>query len=114
MRVRVLVAFVLSAFVARVVLPALHSHGDEAPSRCCCSHESSGTQGPAAEAADDRCTVCELLAVKVPALRAEAAPLVRSAAPSRAPRAPLYSPSPRSSHFRLAGAPRGPPPLPAL
>ena len=107
MRRRGLHALVLAAFLARVVLPAFHFH-EEGGHGGECHHEAEHS-GPAVDAAHEHCVVCELLAVKAPALAPEEAPAVEPSRLSSGGRTHIPLPSPRSAVFALTGAPRGPP-----
>lgn len=108
-------ALVLCAFLARVALPAFHFHDEEGGRGGECHHHHATEReatGPAAAEAKPACSVCEVLATKVPGLAPEPPPEVASS-PLGAP-APgrLVPAAPRSAEFRLVGSPRGPPPSP--
>lgn len=107
MRRRGLHALVLGAFLARVVLPAFHFHEEGGHGGEC--RQQAEHRGPAVDAAHEDCAVCELLAVKVPAVAPEVPPTVEESRPSAGARTHIPLPAPRSAVFSLVGAPRGPP-----
>jgi hypothetical protein len=109
MRARGLKALVLCAFLAQLALPFLHSHESHGHA---CAHDCAGPAVGAAEA--ETCAVCELIALKAPALAASPAPHAEGVAPPARAAAPDREAEPRDAALCLAHAPRGPPAPPAL
>ncbi|HEX5136494.1 MAG TPA: hypothetical protein VFY93_05960 [Planctomycetota bacterium] len=111
MRRRWFRAFLLCAFLARIVLPALHVHeerGHGGEGRC--DHRASG---PVLATAEPACAICEILATKVQVVSPEL-PREIAAKPAPAGRAYTVLPEPACADFFLVGAPRGPPVSSAL
>jgi len=107
MRRRGFHALILAAFLARVILPAFHFHEEGGHGGEC--HHEAEHGGPAVDAAHEDCVVCELLAVKAPALAPAEPPAVEPSRPSCGQLAHISLPAPRGAVFALTGAPRGPP-----